>query len=361
MTITFNQPIDQSTFAINDVVSFTDPSGSTLTMTGYNFPAPDQVSVTFNPLSVEGTYAMEIGPEIYDVEGLAMDQNQNGVSGESADTYSFTFDVLPDSRPGVAPFVSATPTVDDVTGPSSLTIQFDQRMDASSFDPAQDIVTFSGPSGSVLVSEITGYSFPTLDTLQIDFATQTELGTYVLILGPSITDLEGLPMDQNQDGVAGGFGDSYTAIFNVTTEGIRGDFDNDLDVDADDIDLLAVAIANNGSGSFDLTNDGDVDSEDMDELILNVIGTLYGDANLDFVVDTSDFNAWNAAKFTNGTGWAVGDFNGDQATDISDFNIWNGNKFQSALRPTGVTPDLPETGQLRDFASNADRVWALFG
>ncbi|MEM7311653.1 MAG: sulfatase-like hydrolase/transferase [Planctomycetota bacterium] len=59
---------------------------------------------------------------------------------------------------------------------------------------------------------------------------------------------------------------------------------------------------------------------------------LLGDANLDGVVDISDFNIWNANKFTAGGTWESGDFNGDGVTDTSDFNIWNANKFTSLAR-----------------------------
>ncbi len=53
-----------------------------------------------------------------------------------------------------------------------------------------------------------------------------------------------------------------------------------------------------------------------------------GDANLDGVVDVSDFNRWNEHRFTGGTFWSSGDFNGDSITDVADFNLWNNNKFR---------------------------------
>ena len=57
---------------------------------------------------------------------------------------------------------------------------------------------------------------------------------------------------------------------------------------------------------------------------------LPGDANLDGYVDVSDFNIWNANKFTSDGSWGEGDFNSDGMVDVSDFNIWNSNKFTSA-------------------------------
>ena len=57
---------------------------------------------------------------------------------------------------------------------------------------------------------------------------------------------------------------------------------------------------------------------------------LSGDANLDGVVDVSDFNLWNANKFETVSAWCSGDFNADGVVDVSDFNIWNSSKFQSS-------------------------------
>ena len=84
----------------------------------------------------------------------------------------------------------------------------------------------------------------------------------------------------------------------------------------------------------------------MDELVLHIIGTLYGDANLDLVVDGSDFSIWNTHKFSTGTGWATGDFNCDGATDGTDFSVWNANKFQtgsgSPRPPVAFATFLPQ-------------------
>ena len=63
---------------------------------------------------------------------------------------------------------------------------------------------------------------------------------------------------------------------------LTGDFNSDLRVDADDIDLLCAEIRNGShAGAFDLTGDGLVDVMDMDEMVLNILNTFYGDANLD--------------------------------------------------------------------------------
>ncbi len=116
-----------------------------------------------------------------------------------------------------------------------------------------------------------------------------------------------------------------------------GDFDADGDLDCDDVNALTQAIAS-GSGDlrYDVTGDNLVNLDDLDEWVLNLKGTLFGDADLDFSVDGNDFILWNASKFTSGTAWCSGDFNADGRTDGEDFLVWNANKFTSAgLREGG--------------------------
>ena len=117
------------------------------------------------------------------------------------------------------------------------------------------------------------------------------------------------------------------------------DFDGDGDSDCGDVDALVAAIVAAGNDSdFDLNGDGQVDEGDLDQwrtdagAINLASGGMYlkGDANLDGVVDISDFNIWNANKFTMNPSWCSADFNASGSIDISDFNLWNSNKFQSS-------------------------------
>ena len=119
-----------------------------------------------------------------------------------------------------------------------------------------------------------------------------------------------------------------------------GDFDRDGDVDAMDIDLLAQMMHSEVTGHrFDVNHDGDVDSRDMDTLIHDILGTDYGDANLDGRVDESDTKVVRDHFFQFVTGWSQGDFNFDGRVDGSDFNIWNANRSESR-RAKAVTAGL---------------------
>ncbi len=115
-----------------------------------------------------------------------------------------------------------------------------------------------------------------------------------------------------------------------------GDFDGDGGVTGMDIDMLAAAIrSQNQDVQFDIDGSGFVDKGDMDVMVTEVAGTFYGDADLNGVVDNSDFRVWQENVFTGETGWGTGDFNGDGVTDVLDFNVWNSFRGQGdEIQPT---------------------------
>ena len=68
--------------------------------------------------------------------------------------------------------------------------------------------------------------------------------------------------------------------------------------------------------AFDLTGDGQVDAADRARLVLEILGTTYGDANLDRVFDSSDLlQALQSAEYEDGvpgnSTWEDGDWDGD--------------------------------------------------
>ena len=70
-----------------------------------------------------------------------------------------------------------------------------------------------------------------------------------------------------------------------------GDFNNDSVVDDADINLLAQARrAGSLNPLFDVNADGSVDFNDTDHLVTVIIGTAFGDANLDFQVEDADLS-----------------------------------------------------------------------
>jgi hypothetical protein len=178
--------------------------------------------------------------------------------------------------------------------------------------------------------------------------------------------------------------DTWGHGFVLWVDGARfdapADFNDDGAFNAIDVDALVAAIAQGMHlPGFDLTGDGLVDRSDLDEWLdytgqANLgIGRVYrpGDANLDGVVDGSDFGIWNANKFTAVAAWSRGDFSADGQVDGSDFGIWNANKFTSSDANHGVVTALPTPVGTPQFwpnvdrralasgsASRADRIWA---
>ena len=76
--------------------------------------------------------------------------------------------------------------------------------------------------------------------------------------------------------------------------------------------------------SYDLTNDGKVNAADRDQLVVGVIGTTYGDANLDLIFDSADFvQAFQSGEYEDAasvnSGWEEGDWNGDGEFNSNDF------------------------------------------
>jgi serine protease len=92
-------------------------------------------------------------------------------------------------------------------------VTFDKAISASTFDAA-DVFSFTGPSGAIPTSAITGVTPVGTAGTQFDitFTAQTTGGNYSLTFGPDIRDTaNNTPMDQNGNGTAGEAADRYTA------------------------------------------------------------------------------------------------------------------------------------------------------
>ena len=120
-----------------------------------------------------------------------------------------------------------------------------------------------------------------------------------------------------------------------------GDFNQDGIVDVLDIDLLCAEIQADGlNDDYDLTSDGSVNRNDMNELVVNILQTTFGDANLDGVFNSSDFVAvfafgqYEDAIDGNST-WASGDWNCDGNFTSSDlvFALQGGGYQSEAALP----------------------------
>lgn len=99
-----------------------------------------------------------------------------------------------------------------------------------------------------------------------------------------------------------------------------GDFNGNELTDAPDIDALTAAAMdpNNNESLFDLTMDGLVDQADRDRWVA-ANRTLYGDSNLDGVVEFADFLVLSREFGSDATSWASGNFDGVAGIQFADF------------------------------------------
>lgn len=98
-----------------------------------------------------------------------------------------------------------------------------------------------------------------------------------------------------------------------------GDFNHDGIVDAVDIDLLRIAINTSSTDPTYDVNGGGLDSTDFDYQVETIIGSVFGDAELDKQVTFADFVSVSNNFSSSGTGWGQGNFNLDEITNFEDF------------------------------------------
>jgi subtilisin family serine protease/fibronectin type 3 domain-containing protein/methionine-rich copper-binding protein CopC len=81
-TLTFDELMDGSSFSIADIVSLEGPDGA-ITPTSVNRISGTIFEVMLPEQTTPGVYTLVLGPDIADLSGNLMDQNQNGTGGET--------------------------------------------------------------------------------------------------------------------------------------------------------------------------------------------------------------------------------------------------------------------------------------
>ncbi|MHB1035438.1 MAG: S8 family serine peptidase [Pirellulales bacterium] len=152
-------------------------------------------------------------------QGIALDGDVYVRFCDYGDSYSSTHDLYLDDVRVVSKgpaVLSHTPSGTVLPAVSTMRFAFDERMDPTSFSPADDVAAFTGPLGE-LKDRITGFAWLDGDrTLAINFQPQSAPGVYELVLGPGLANVSGKPMDQDGDGVTGEAADDrYTAGFQI--------------------------------------------------------------------------------------------------------------------------------------------------
>ncbi len=133
----------------------------------------------------------------------------------------------------------------------------------------------------------------------------------------------------------------------IDEDRLVGDFNRDGAVNVDDVNMMGKMLqVGQFDSAYDLNRDGAISNLDLDVLIRDVIGTEYGDTNLDGQVDLGDAKTIIGNLFQPGHGWQSGDMNFDGSVDGQDYILWNAHKFGPtrlgiAGSPNGVTPTNP--------------------
>ncbi len=209
--LTFSEAIDPATFTLDDIV-LAGPSGtlSVSSVAAVGGSGNTQFNITFPALTAAGTYTITVGPNIQDAAGNLMDQNNNGVNGESSDTWSANW-VVNSQPPADTTGAKVTSGQWILQGGLAVAarLNFSEAITPASFTTAD--VALTGPGGSVSITSVKVVTGTGNKQFLISFGSALqEPGTYTLKVGPQVNDAAGNPMDQNGNGVNGEPGDAFT-------------------------------------------------------------------------------------------------------------------------------------------------------
>jgi hypothetical protein len=213
ITVNFNMAVSPTSFNSNTVV-LTDPNGNAIAYTATDLTGANGLhnswQLTFPAVTTAGVYTLTVGPNVKDLAGNSMDQNETGA---------------PTNTPFVAHFVvtglqvtSVTPAPGSLVAGGSittLTVNFNMAVDPTTLtsktvvlkDPNGNQVPLTFPPADVTTGGGTGMSF------QFTFPTQTGSGIYTLTVGPNVKDTIGDAMNQNGNATFGEATDAFTSTF----------------------------------------------------------------------------------------------------------------------------------------------------
>jgi len=87
LSIVFSRAMAQDSFSLADIEMLAGPDGA-VSVTGYEWCNEQTLQVMFEPVTGLGTVSIALGTGIYDQWGNALDQNQNGLTGEADDAWT---------------------------------------------------------------------------------------------------------------------------------------------------------------------------------------------------------------------------------------------------------------------------------
>lgn len=298
----------------------------------YQLPASMDVTI--------GSFPNRVLPSAILKAPVTVTNVANVVATNGADEldYSITSSALPGSITGVEPALGGGITHDIGLDTSSPGIK-SSTINVNSSSQSVMNGSYAGNANYTVLNHANASFDPNVDqnSLTVDFG----------LTNPCETVTETISINNLFDAIGAGLDlDSVIEFGNPSVfPNNIAEFTNLASGDSQSFEITLDTAGNSGQ-SFNATfvlqfTDEDLPGIEMGEgLTLDATGkvTLPGDANLDGFVDGSDFNIWNANKFTSGgVSWAHGDFNCDDVVDGSDFNVWNASKFTSLY--TTVVPE----------------------
>ena len=200
LVVTFNEPIDISTVEIHDIEILRNDGLSTA-IASVNIIAPNQLVIYPENQIDSGSFHLYVGPDIMDLSGNSMNQDKDPIAGEILDDRFDCLFTIDNEGPRVL-FHSLFGSQNQAVHSFDLT--FSETIGVNSF--TKESISVIGPSGSVAVLDIEKMS---MDAFRIFIAPQHTDGTFIVSLKPTIEDIAGNKMDQDQNGIGGEMTDIF--------------------------------------------------------------------------------------------------------------------------------------------------------
>ena len=195
----FSQPILRDTFTPADV-TVTGPNGNPVPVIAVEPRSSTHYTIQLPPQQEVGNYAITIAPDILDRKLRALDQNRDGLPGETgghgegqgefttmADVLLLAVAVVDRTPPHIK---SQTPQ-GLVRGPiTEIVLEFDEPINAADF--TQQSITITGPYGN----ENPGFIQKEATKIRIRVADLLIPGKYRLVVQPHVKDVHGNVMGQ---------------------------------------------------------------------------------------------------------------------------------------------------------------------
>jgi hypothetical protein len=146
-TFTYDETIDPASVALSEVVSFVGPNGDlTSALTGIS-SSGNTVTASFAQQTAPGTYELTIGPDVRDVAGNLMDQDDDGTAGEASEDRFTASTIYVNKVPTISDIADLATDEDTLTGGIAFTVGDVET-------PAGSLTVSGSSSNTVLVPDL---------------------------------------------------------------------------------------------------------------------------------------------------------------------------------------------------------------